>query len=81
MKKKYTLDRIEDGYYVFLPYPDEDDELIISTTKVTPPVREGDIVYLIDRSDHFTAEIQREETTIVKEEVESLLEKLKNKHK
>ena len=81
MKKKYTLDRIEDGYYVFLPYPEEEDELIISTKKVTPEVNEGDIVYLIDKEDHFIAEVQQAETEGVKEEVKSLLEKLKNKRK
>jgi hypothetical protein len=43
---KYTLDRIEDGQYVFFEHPDEENQLLIPANEITGGVVEGDIVVI-----------------------------------
>jgi len=43
---KYTLDRIEDGYAVFLKFPEEEEQLIISQSAMNMPVQVGDRVQI-----------------------------------
>ncbi|PIC65316.1 hypothetical protein CSV79_01455 [Sporosarcina sp. P13] len=76
MSKKYTLDRVEEGQYVFLEYPDEVNQLLISNSDITESITEGDIVeiYLDGK-----IVVLKEETEITREKVNDLLEKLKNK--
>lgn len=76
---KYTLDRIEENQYVFLKHPDEIDQLIIPVTDVEVNVSEGDIVLIAQTDAGYQIEIQKEETELTRNDVESLLEKLKNK--
>ncbi|WP_153732508.1 DUF3006 domain-containing protein [Sporosarcina obsidiansis] len=78
MSKKYTLDRIEEGQYVFLDYPDEINQVLISVSDVTESIKEGDIVEI-----HSDGKIivLKEETEITHEKVNALLEKLKNKNR
>lgn len=78
-KVKYTLDRIEEGQYVFLEHPEEVNQLLIPGNEIAGGIVEGDIV-LISRSESGY-EIERliEETEITRDKVNSLLEKLKNK--
>ena len=78
-KVKYTLDRIEDGQYVFLEHPNEENQLIIPTNEVTGEISEGDIVLISRLESGFEIEALIEETEDMKGKVSNLLEKLKNK--
>ena len=49
-KVKYTINRIEDGQYVFLKHPTEENEFLIPANEITDEISEGDIV-LISRSE------------------------------
>ena len=44
MTKKYTLDQISEGQYVFLEYPEEINQLLIPEGEITRKLSEGDIV-------------------------------------
>ena len=78
-KVKYTLDWIEDGQYVFLEHPTEENQFLIPSNEITGEISEGDIV-LIGRSESgYEIETLIEETEITREKVNNLLEKLKNK--
>ena len=78
-KVKYTLDRIEDGQYVFLEYPDEENQLLIPKNEVPTEVTEGDIVLISKVDSVYEFEVLDEETEDMRDKVSNLLEKLKNK--
>lgn len=78
---KYTLDRIEDGYAVFLKYPEEEEQLIILQSAMNKPVQVGDRVLIEEINDIYHIEILLEETEQQKAEVKSLMERLRNKNK
>lgn len=46
---KYTLDRIEDGYAVFLKFPAEEEQLIISQSAINKAVQVGDRVQIEEK--------------------------------
>lgn len=75
---KYTLDRIDDGFYVFLEFDNEENQLLIPIGEVTVSLKEGDIVG-IDSDNNI--KVLNEETQITLEKVNDLLERLKNKNK
>ncbi|MFJ7738596.1 DUF3006 domain-containing protein [Lysinibacillus sp. NPDC097287] len=76
---KYTLDRIEDGYAIFLKYPDEEEHVIIAMSAIDKEVQAGDRVMIEEIGDTFHIEILKEETTVKKEEIQSLMDRLRNK--
>ena len=76
---KYTLDRIEDGYAVFLKYPDEKEHVIIAMSAIDKEVQEGDRVMIEEIGDTFHIEILKEETADKKAEIRSLMDRLRNK--
>ncbi len=78
--KKYTLDQITDGQYVFLERPDETNQLLIPVEKVSADLNEGDIVTLTESNGTYQIEFLKEETEDMKSKVSDLLEKLKNKN-
>lgn len=78
-KVKYTLDKVEDGHYVFLEYPDEENQLIIPASEINVEITEGNIVLISQADSGYEIEHLIEETEDMKEKVTSLLEKLKNK--
>jgi len=78
---KYTLDRIEDGYAVFLKYPEEEEQLIILQSAMNKPVQVGDRVLIEEINDIYHIDILLEETEQKKAEVKSLMERLRNKNK
>lgn len=78
---KYTLDRIEDGYAVFLKYPEEEEQLIILQSAMNKPVQVGDRVLIEEINDIYHIEILQEETEQQKAEIKSLMERLRNKNK
>jgi len=78
-KVKYTLDKIEDGQYVFLEHSNEENQLIISEYEVTTEILEGSIVLISEVDSIYEFEVLIEETEDMRDKVSSLLEKLKNK--
>lgn len=79
MTNKYTLERIDDGFYVFLKRDDESEQLIIPLEEVEVKLNEGDIVEIETNESGYQFNILIEETADMKEKVSSLLQKLKNK--
>lgn len=79
MSKKYTLDRIEEGIYVFLEYPEEENQLLIQVDQVDEIFHEGDIVSINSEEQQYRIELLIDETHFTREKVNNLLEKLKNK--
>lgn len=78
-KMRYTLDRIEDGFYVFLRYPHEEEELLIPAAKIFVKLSEGDIVCIRILESDYVIEVLENETLNMKDKVTGLLDKLKNK--
>ena len=79
MSKKYTLDRIEEGIYVFLEYPEEKNQLLIPVDQVDEIFHESDIVSISSEGQQYKIELLIDETQITHEKVNNLLERLKNK--
>ncbi|MEY9978849.1 DUF3006 family protein [Lysinibacillus sp. RC79] len=77
---KYTLDRIEDGYAVFLKYPEEEEQLIILQSAMNKPVQVGDRVLIEEMDGIYQIEILKEETEQKKEEIQSLMDRLRRKN-
>ncbi|MGN4127347.1 DUF3006 domain-containing protein [Lysinibacillus sphaericus] len=77
---KYTLDRIEDGYAIFLKYPDEVEQVIISIAAIDQPIQAGDRVLIKEIDDTYHIEILQEETEKKKGEVQILMERLRRKN-
>nr|WP_276563227.1 DUF3006 domain-containing protein [Lysinibacillus xylanilyticus] len=77
---KYTLDRIEDGYAVFLKYPEEEEQLIILQSAINKPVQVGDRVLIEEIDDFYQIEILKEETEQKKAEIQSLMDRLRKKN-
>ncbi|MGE8000182.1 DUF3006 domain-containing protein [Lysinibacillus sp. NPDC093190] len=77
---KYTLDRIEDGYAVFLKYPEEEEQLIILQSAMNKPVQVGDRVLIEEIDDIYQIEILKEETEHKKAEIQSLMDRLRRKN-
>ena len=77
---KYTLDRIEDGYAVFLKYPEEEEQLIILQSAMNKPVQVGDRVLIEEIDDIYQIEILKEETEQKKAEIQSLMDRLRRKN-
>ncbi|WP_445478392.1 DUF3006 domain-containing protein [Lysinibacillus irui] len=78
---KYTLDRIEDGYAIFLKFPDEEEQLIIIQSAMNEPVQIGDRVAIEEKDGHYHIEILKEETEQKKADIQRLMNRLRNKQK
>jgi len=78
---KYTLDRIEDGYAIFLKFPDEEEQLIIIQSAINEPVQVGDRVEIEEKDGHYHIEILKEETDQKKADIQRLMNRLRNKQK
>ncbi|NME06549.1 DUF3006 domain-containing protein [Psychrobacillus sp. BL-248-WT-3] len=79
--KKYTLDRIEEGMYVFLEAPEEMNQLILPTSTFDLELDEGDIVNITTTDEGYQLEVLKEETLDRREEISALLEDLINRNK
>lgn len=77
---KYTLDRIEDGYAVFLKYPEEEEQIIILQSTMNKPVQVGDRVEIEETDGIYHIEILKEETEQKKAEIQSLMDRLRRKN-
>lgn len=82
---KYTIDRMEDGYYVLLDREDEEQEWLLPVTAVIGDVEEGDIVSVTvcETEENRTYELTRheEERKAQEDYIRQLLEKLQKKNK
>jgi hypothetical protein len=76
---KYTLDRFEGDYAIFLKHPDETAQKLFHRTELPNEIKEGDRV-LIEDEPNFQVTILKEETSHQKERVSSLLDRLRNKN-
>ena len=54
---KYTLDRFEEDYAVFLKRPDETEQLLIPRNAIQVKVKEGDIVQIDGSGDSYKIEV------------------------
>ncbi|WP_249650537.1 DUF3006 domain-containing protein [Lysinibacillus sp. D4A3_S15] len=77
---KYTLDRMEDGYAVFLKYPEEEEQIIILQSAMNKPVVVGDRVQIEEIDGIYLIEILREETEQKKADIQNLMDRLRHKH-
>lgn len=76
---KYTLDRFEGDYAVFLKTPNETEILQILCSDIKVKLKQGDIVNISSIEDKYEIEPLVEETTNQKEKVRRLLEQLKKR--
>lgn len=79
MMKRYTLDRLDDGFYVFLEKGNEEQQLMIPKEEVSTALTAGDIVNIQQNEAGYQISILKEETANRKQQVLDLIEKLKNK--
>ncbi|MFF2754959.1 DUF3006 domain-containing protein [Psychrobacillus sp. NPDC058041] len=78
---KYTLDRFEGDFAVFLKYPTETESLLVPCTEIHELLNEGDIVSISILNETYKIELLENETTKQRDKVQSLLEQLKNNKK
>lgn len=76
---KYTLDRFEGDYAVFLKTPNETEILQILCSDIKVKLKQGDIVNISSIEDKYEIEPLVEETTNQKEKIRRLLEQLKER--
>lgn len=74
------MDRIEDGYAVFLKFPAEEEQLIISLSAMNKPVQVGDRVQIEEKDGIYHIEILKEETQQKRADLQSLMNRLRNKN-
>lgn len=76
---KYTLDRFDGDYAIFLKHPEETEQLLIHRTEITTDVKEGDIVRIQDNGITYHIDVLQQETNEQKQRIEKLMQQLKNK--
>lgn len=79
MEKYYTLDRKEDGYHIFLLQDNEEIELGIKDEEVKGEYTSGDIVKIVETTEGYGITKDKRKTKDMRDRVERMLEKLKNK--
>ena len=76
---KYTLDRFDGDYAIFLKRPEETEQLLIHHTEIPSELHEGDIVNILDDGFDYKIDLLKEETENQKTRVNNLLQQLRNK--
>lgn len=76
---KYTMDRFDGDYAIFLKRPEETEQLLIHRAEISIAVKEGDIVRIQDDGVTYHIEVLNEETTAQKQYIQELINQLKNK--
>lgn len=76
---KYTLDRYEGDYAIFLKHPEETEQLLIHQSEIDVGLEEGDIVQIKEDGEKYTFEALEAETKERKETIKNVLADLKNK--
>lgn len=81
MEYKYTVDSISQDLARLLPWGDGE-EIYAELRELPPGTGEGDILFLKLAEGRITgARLDRSETKLQRDKVETLLEKLKNKNR
>ena len=62
MMKRYTLDRLDDGFYVFLEKGNEEQQLLIPEEEVSIALTEGDIVDIQQHEAGYQISVLKEKT-------------------
>ncbi len=76
---KFTLDRFEGDYAIFLRQPEETEQKIIHRTELNTEVKQGDIVTIDEDGKHFLVTVLTDETAMQKDKMSSLMQKLRDK--
>ena len=79
---KFTVDRIDEGIVVLLKKPLEVEQLLVPLEKIDIEVTEGDILLVTTKTDDsgYDITLLEEETSLSKNKINNLIEKLKNKN-
>jgi len=72
---------MEDGYAVFLKYPEEEEQIIILQSALNKPVLVGDRVQIEEIDGMYHIEILREETEQKRADIQNLMDRLRHKNK
>ena len=75
---KYTLDRYEGDYAIFLMADQETSQKIIHRSEMNLELAEGDIV-LIDDAPTINITLLKDETSAQKEKISNMIERLRNR--
>ena len=75
---KYTLDRYEGDYAIFLMADNETSQKIIHRSEMNIELKEGDIV-LIDDAPTMNITLLHAETLAQKEKISNMIERLRNR--
>lgn len=78
---KYTLDRFDGDYAIFLKRPEEMEQLLIHRTELDSTLKEGDIVAISDNGHTYDITVLKEETMNQKQRIQQLMQQLRNKNK
>lgn len=76
---KYTLDRYEGDYAIFLKHPEETEQLLIHQSEIDVELKEGDIVQIKADGGKYTFEALEAEIKERKEAIKNVLANLRNK--
>lgn len=76
---KFTLDRFEGDYAIFLRQPEETEQKIIHQTELNAEVKQGDIVTIEEDGKRFLVKVLTDETATQKEKMSSLMQKLRDR--
>ena len=79
--KKYTLDRFEGDYAIFLQRPEETKQLLIHRADLATEVKQGDIVSIHDNGQTYEVKVLNEETVSQKDRISNLMQQLRDKNK
>lgn len=80
-RKKYTLDRFDGDYAVFLQHPEEMEQLLIHRDDMDLSLKEGDVVAISDNGRTYDITVLNEETTNQKQRIQRLMQQLRDKNK
>lgn len=78
---KYTLDRFDGDYAIFLKRPEELEQLLIHRIDLDSTLKEGDIVTISDNGHTYEITVLKEETTNQKQRIQQLMQQLRDKNK
>ena len=77
--KKYTLDRFEGDYAIFLLRPKETKQLLIHRSDLTMELKQGDIASIHDNGRTYEVTVVNEETTTQKDRILNLQQQLRER--
>ncbi|MEG0384726.1 DUF3006 domain-containing protein [Solibacillus cecembensis] len=78
---KYTLDRFDGDYAVFLKRPEETEQLLIQRTEILVAIQEGDIVSIQEDKGKYLIEVLQEDINAQKDRIQQLMKQLRDQSK